>query len=400
MIYPSPFSNEAITEQTLRGVLRHPPSLNSIDSLERVAQLMRLEPMGMLPVTENGKFVGVIRQTDLIGLLEESDILKRSEQMQAAVSSCMRTIDQAIEPSDSIDIVRKKFLTTHLPMLPVVDAQGYLLGVVASNDLLVDNLPSPHPARIGGMATPFGVYLTDGNSQAGVGNWALVSTGLMLGFLMTLTVTIAWGMVLFARKFVTFPVGIERILTGDTVPNTPFFATAALVISTVLTLMFLWLMHNTPLAGYHAAEHQTVHAIERHEQLKPDIVSRMPRAHPRCGTNIMAAMMLFYFFRQLFGYFDFLTGYAEILAALGTLYTFRPIGTFIQEKFTTKPANYRELASGIAAGNDLLHKYLNAPPSRPTVFRRIWCSGMIQVAMGALPFILLLELSRYLPIRW
>ena len=41
--------------------------------------------------------------------------------------------------------------------------------------------------------------------------------------------------------------------------------------------LFLLLMRVSRLAGYHAAEHQTVHAMERNETLVPEIVCRMPR---------------------------------------------------------------------------------------------------------------------------
>ena len=46
-------------------------------------------------------------------------------------------------------------------------------------------------------------------------------------------------------------------------------------------------------------------------------------------------------------------------------------------------ADPRELASGIAAGNELLDRYLQESPARPSVARRIWCSGMLQVMLGA-----------------
>jgi len=150
-------------------------------------------------------------------------------------------------------------------------------------------------------------------------------------------------------------------------------------------LLFFLLMHVTRVAGYHAAEHQTVHALERNEKLSIDIVKRMPRAHPRCGTNLVAAMLMFTTLVEILQYAP--RGYAEfaaLAAAITTLFTWRSAGTFLQERFTTRPASNRELKSGILAGDMLMAKFLADPPCRASFFRRIWCSGMPQTFFGYL----------------
>jgi hypothetical protein len=80
------------------------------------------------------------------------------------------------------------------------------------------------------------------------------------------------------------------------------------------------------------------------------------------------------------------------MAAAATLFVWRPVGTFLQERFTTKPADRREIDSGIAAGNDLLERYLEAAPARPSLPRRIWCSGMLQVMLGSIPCLVLISI--------
>ena len=52
--------------------------------------------------------------------------------------------------------------------LPVVDGAGQLKGVVTRSDVASALLRGLRPLRIGGMATPFGVYLTTGNHRGGV----------------------------------------------------------------------------------------------------------------------------------------------------------------------------------------------------------------------------------------
>ena len=52
------------------------------------------------------------------------------------------------------------------------------------------------------------------------------------------------------------------------------------------------MMRLLPIAGYHAAEHQSVHAMEQGEPLIPQVVKRMPRVHPRCGTSFLLVVMI------------------------------------------------------------------------------------------------------------
>jgi uncharacterized protein YqhQ len=43
---------------------------------------------------------------------------------------------------------------------------------------------------------------------------------------------------------------------------------------------------------YHGAEHQTIHALEAGEPLRPEYVSKHPTAHPRCGTEFLVVVTL------------------------------------------------------------------------------------------------------------
>lgn len=376
------------SRRTLRAVLRTPPLLEPEESLGRFAQLMRFEPMGMLPVVRQGVLCGILAQTDLLPLLNESDERAREIEMESPVSEWMRPPGVTLRANMSLGEVEKVFAGTEQSMLPVLDEHDYYLGVVAANDLLVPELPAPRPARIGGMATPFGVYLTDGTVQAGVGNLALVSSGLMMGLLMALSAGILRCVLYLISQATHRPVDLVLLFSDDVPPHNPWIGLASIGVAISAFVIFILLMRATPLAGYHAAEHQTVHAIERCEVLTPGIVRRMPRVHPRCGTNLMAAVLVFFALRQALGYVPALNGLVEVMAGVVTLFVWRPVGSFLQDRFTTKPAGERELASGIAAGDALLAQYLEAPPARPTLARRIWCSGMIQVTIGSLPFML------------
>jgi hypothetical protein len=232
------------------------------------------------------------------------------------------------------------------------------------------------------MATPFGVYLTDGSHQAGAGNLALVASGAAMAITFALAGACVSGALWMANRYLHAP--ILTVLDLDVAPTThdPFAGLLALGVQLIAYILFFLIMRFTVLAGYHAAEHQTVHAIERHEALDPGVVARMPRAHPRCGTNLMAAVILFSMLRTLFNAFPVLGEYSEVIAGVATVFSWRTVGTFLQERFTTRPASYRQLVSGIAAGNELLTKYVTEPPMRTRLWRRVWCMGIVQSLIG------------------
>lgn len=344
-----------------------------------------MEPMGMLPIVTGERLAGVITQTDLAPLLKNLDPADREREMQRPVVEFASRPAALLRAEMSIEAVSAVFAETRSAMLPVLDQNDYYLGVVAAADLLAPELPAPRPVRIGGMATPFGVYLTDGTNQAGAGNGALMATGMMMSFMWIMALNLI-GLALYGIGLLIHrPLALMPLLNDDTPIDNPWLGLGSVLISQMGLFLFMSIMRMTRLAGYHAAEHQTVHAIERFEPLTPGVVQRMPRAHPRCGTNLMAAVVSFMSLREAMRYVPMLGGGVEIIAAVATLFIWRPFGVFLQERFTTKPANEREITSGIAAGTSLLARFVETAPSRPSVLRRVWCSGMLQVLIGSIP---------------
>lgn len=373
----------ASLQHSLRSVLRPAPPLAPEDSLRRCLTLTRFQPLATLPVLDNGFLKGIVPQRCLLPALQMEPGVAREQLLDRAVATVMQPPIAVAAPDMSTEEVGRLCAQHGLSEIVVVDAQGYCYGIVSAADLLLPDAPQPRPARIGGMATPFGVYLTDGSIRAGASDFALITTGVTMTVLYSLAYFCVAGVGWLLNHVVHLP--NAAMLDPDYGPpaNQPLLGLVSVALSLVVLGLFLLLMRVTRLAGFHAAEHQTVHAVERGERLHPDIVRRMPRPHPRCGTNFVAAVMVFSTLSQAFGYIPALDGgIAQIVAVLATLFTWRSVGTFLQERFTTRPASDRELASGIAAGNELLHRYLNSPPTRPGFFKRIWFSGMVQVMTG------------------
>jgi hypothetical protein len=225
--------------------------------------------------------------------------------------------------------------------------------------------------------------LTNGSIQAGAGNFALLGSGAVLGVLMTLSyVGIgigAWAV----QKSLGYP--LYALWTADSPAQLTFSNLGWFALQGLSLPLFLLMMRAMPLAGYHAAEHQVVHAMERNEPLLPEVVGRMPRVHPRCGTNLMAAALVFGLVSKLLPALRIGLGATDsaMIGALAALFTWRSVGAALQHYFTTRPPSARQIESGIAAANELDRKYLTTVLRRPTVAKRLWCMGLPQMALGS-----------------
>ena len=379
------YDTERQSQRTLRKVMRPAPALSPDDSIGRFVQMLRYLGADGLPVQRDGKLCGIIWQEDVLPILASHDERDREEALRLPVARAMRPAETIARPDMTPDEVGALMANRHVGAVPVVDSEGYCLGMVLAMDLLVPDVPLPTPSRVGGMATPFGVYLTDGVHQAGVGSGALIATGAAIGGLLFFSYLILHRAVYGLQQLGLLANTAMWQLDVEPPADQPLAGFAHIGLRFALLAIFLLLMRFTRIAGFHAAEHQTVHAIERNEPLVPEVVARMPRAHPRCGTNLMAAGIVFFMLSSALRYVPILgMEDASVLAALVTMFVWRPVGTFLQERFTTRPARPKELASGIAAGKELLHKYHTLPPTRLKWTRRIWNMGLLQTLIGTL----------------
>jgi hypothetical protein len=182
------------------------------------------------------------------------------------------------------------------------------------------------------------------------------------------------------------------LIGGNSIGGDPTQVMLLFVVASVLLMTtFLSLLRIFPwLAGYHAAEHQTVNAIEAGEPLTLDAVAKMPRVHPRCGTNLGALMGLGYLGVAILAMALSLEAgrqHIEVVATLAlwsvlaVVISWKRLGAWMQTVFTTRTATPREIASGIKAGTEVLGR-ARLVLTPPTPFMRIWHMGLLQVAMG------------------
>ena len=259
--------------------------------------------------------------------------------------------------------------------LPVMDGYGHFRGLISRADIVAALGAQIRPQSVGGMATPLGVWLTDGRLQGGAPPLGLFLSGLVLSGCFAfaqIVMLLALSAINkdWAAMFNSGRVGLNA--EGGDVFN--------LLVTGAQGLLFLLAMRFTPMAGIHAAEHQTVWAIERGLELTPENVAQMPRAHPRCGTNLMALVGLVTILFQHLPSFD---SFSILLALVFTFLFWRQFGTALQEHLTTRPASRKQLESGIKAGREIMAKYQSQQRVSPPLFFRLLHSG-IPLAMAGM----------------
>jgi hypothetical protein len=281
---------------------------------------------------------------------------------------------------------------------PIIDdATGQVVGFLSRAPVAVQVLPGPAleagpPPRIGGMATPLGVYLTDGVSSGGADFWGLFLTGLVLCGLGIAAQVITSAALRYGAHTTAF---VLQASLDEGHPQSVWRAWAAQSISLLpLPVVFL-MIRLIPLSGTHAAEHQVVHCVERGAPLRCEIVRTMPRVHPRCGTNLFTGFMLFLI--AFLGTFLALrdqemsagdsASVAVMVAAFFAAILWRRVGGWIQQWLVTRPATDLQIAGAIKAAEELLarRRTRGADASeRLVLIRRIWYMGLIQVSIGYL----------------
>lgn len=342
--------------------------LPGVSPQERVgvaAEWVRVSPYRCVPVLSGGILLGLVTERSLAAYLcQAPDGPERRRWLEAPVEGTVLAPTAALHPLLSVAELQDALVAEGVEALPLAEGNGLYLGMIGAGDLVRELLRPLALPQLAGMATPVGVHLSTGSVAAGVGNPALVATGFCF----------------FVAQF-----ALLALLTLVTpyLPNLPlppsWRESIELTLTGLVTLGgFLTLIRLSPLAGFHAAEHQVVHAVERSVPLLPDQVARMPRVHPRCGTNLMAGMFLLGLggaFTPLLGEFGF------VLSGLLTLFYWRSVGAWLQEHLTTRPATEAQLVQAIAAARTLLERH-EASTITPTPLRRLLHSGMPQMLLG------------------
>jgi CBS domain-containing protein len=257
--------------------------------------------------------------------------------------------------------------------LPVIDDSGMYRGMISRADVVAALGQQVRPPVVGGMATPLGVWLTTGSITGGAPALGLFLSGAVLAscFVFAEVVMLFALAALNAEWAKLFESG--RFGIGSSNGSWLNF-----VFTLLQGFLFLGALRALPMSGIHAAEHQTVWAIEKGLPLTPENVAKMPRAHPRCGTNLMAlGGLILITFRHLPDFDPLIILYTLLFIYI----VWRSFGTALQNFMTTKPASRKQLESGIRAGEEILRKYQEQPHVALSFGMRLFNSGLL-LSMG------------------
>jgi CBS domain-containing protein len=118
-----------------------PFALLATDDVCKAAEIMKYEDVGGVPVVDS------VAHSHLIGIITDRDLtvrcLARHHSCHCTVGDHMTPMPlQTVLPDASVDEIVAKMEAAQVRRIPVVDASGELVGIVAEADLAVKLAPS------------------------------------------------------------------------------------------------------------------------------------------------------------------------------------------------------------------------------------------------------------------
>ena len=381
---PSSHRVEPPLDPPVYAVRRIAPAVNPETRGAILIEMVKASPYHAVPVIDRcERFLGMVTEAGIArALLSARSTEERAAVRERMAAELMEAPDWWALPRMAVSEVAVLMDQSSRDVLPVLDRDFSYRGMVGRGDLVVELARPFQPPTLGGMATPLGVYLTNGRVSGGAGDLGLALTGLALFVVQfpLLALVVHLGLrnasLLPATWYASLHAALPPLLLGVL---GDIRDTAVIVLMSLPVLVALRL---SPLAGYHAAEHQVVHAVERGEPLLPDAVRRMPRVHPRCGTNIVAGAHIVTTIGMLTAKLPMGVGW--ILGGMAALVWWRSFGSWLQLHLTTRPANDAQIESALRAAREVLARDgAMAPDSAPVrPQRRLWRMGMLQIILG------------------
>ena len=378
-----------MTVRDLNDIVKHAPPLTSEDSAAKAIRLLRARGIPAIPVAQGTHVAGIVSENDLLGLAAGGTDPQHLLQT-TPLSQVMRPLVVVASEHQTLESLADALRHRPAPVVPVFAADGRYLGLLLPRDILVALAGEPIVPPIAGLATPVGVYLTTGALRAGASDLGIAATGAFLMAINLAAAAVIYGLARLADRFIPVP---EQVAAH---PGAAVTVLALVLFYGLQILIFLLLLRLSPLAGVHAAEHMVVRAIEEGEDLTPEKVRQMPRVHPRCGTNIMALLILLVIAQQLMSSLGSAVDessrvFALFLVVMIVLLTWRRLGGGLQRWITTRPPSDRQITQAIAVAAALIEQLRARPSARVGIPRRIWHSGFAQVLVGFLTVVSLAE---------
>jgi uncharacterized protein YqhQ len=195
-------------------------------------------------------------------------------------------------------------------------------------------------------------------------------------------------MLLFIGVFILGPTTLFTWVEGRLGKGVPLLVGEG-VFRVALFVGYLWLIGRTKdihrVFEYHGAEHKTIAAYERDDELVPSNVDRYPKEHVRCGTNFLIIVMIITIF--VFTLFGTPTLFWRIMSRVIAIPIIAAIsyealrlgakhpgsllmralmapGIWLQ-KITTQPPDHGQIEVAVASFRELLRREAEAMTPEP-----------------------------------
>lgn len=115
----------------------HPACCTPQATAQQVAQLMEENDCGCIPVVQDqdSRFlVGVVTDRDLA-----LRAVARGRSPETLIEELMTTDVSTVDSEDDVDAVEKLMATQQVRRVPVVDEEGFCVGIIAQADLALDD---------------------------------------------------------------------------------------------------------------------------------------------------------------------------------------------------------------------------------------------------------------------
>jgi CBS domain-containing protein len=111
---------------------RDPRTVTPDSTTREAAQLMKEEGVGIVPVVEGAKLIGVVTDRDIA-----IRVVAEGRHVDAKVRDVMSTKRLATcRPDEDVDVVMETMANEQVRRIPIVDERGSLVGIVAQADIV------------------------------------------------------------------------------------------------------------------------------------------------------------------------------------------------------------------------------------------------------------------------
>ena len=116
-----------VNEVMTRGIKTLGPS----DTVTTAAKAMDELNVGVIPICEGGKLLGVVTDRDIVVRAVALGLELSATKLSDVMSSNVRTVEEG----DDVDDILQEMAQSQIRRLPVVDASGMLIGIVSLGDV-------------------------------------------------------------------------------------------------------------------------------------------------------------------------------------------------------------------------------------------------------------------------